>query len=189
MHPSRSFKLRILGAGLGLAVVVSGNAGAVSRPPHGPTLPKDPCGLIKAAEIQAALAPGTTVGSGVQDTTAAPLAVGCRYTWGPRTPQWGESSITINVMDASKAWPDLSTDQIRMGMLTSGNPRNGEEASEISGVGDAAVFIYKPHSYNATGQAYVAAKSLHVSVEYHGADKAAYKDKVTALLKQAVARL
>ena len=155
--------------------------------PFGPKLPKEPCALLTPAEIQAAVAPGAKVGAGVRDTSAAPLAVSCSYTWGPRTPQWGESSITVMVMDVTKAWPDLSAAQIQQGMLA-GSRSPGESASPLAGVGDAAVFTVKSRSHDASAQAVFSKKAEHLSVEFHGGD-AGSKERVIGLLKRAAARL
>jgi hypothetical protein len=151
-------------------------------------LPKDPCALLKPTEIQAALATTANVGAGVPKTNTAPLAVSCSYKWGPKTPQWGESSVTVRVLDASKAWPDLTTEQIQQSVLTpakAGKPN----ASAIAGVGEAAVFTFKPRQNSAQAEAFFARKGVHLSVEFHGGDALAKKDKVIVLLKQAAARV
>ncbi|SLM49819.1 protein of unknown function [Nitrospira japonica] len=31
-----------------------------------------------------------------------PLGVACTYTWGPRTKEWGQSALTVAVIDVSK---------------------------------------------------------------------------------------
>jgi hypothetical protein len=117
---NRSRQFRILPVILGLAMVSLAHAGAASEDAGGPTLPKDPCALLKPAEIQAALVPNAAVSRGVPTTNTAPLAVSCSYTWGPRTSQWGESSVTVMVIDASQAYPGMSADQIRQGVADQG---------------------------------------------------------------------
>ena len=62
MNQSRQFRNRAVLPGLALVALAS--AGAASASP----LPKDPCALLKPAEIQAALAPKTTIGPGVPAT-------------------------------------------------------------------------------------------------------------------------
>jgi hypothetical protein len=66
------------------AIALIGFAGPASDDAATAALPKDPCALLKPAEIQA-LAPNAKIGSGVPDTSAIPMAVSCQYTWGPRT--------------------------------------------------------------------------------------------------------
>ena len=171
---------------LGLALVGLASAGAASASPK---LPKDPCGLLKPAEIQAALAPKATIGPGVPATDMAPVGVTCSYTWGPRTPQWGQSSVTVTVLDLSQAYPGVSGDQLKEGVMAEAMARDaGTTASLISSVGDAGVFKFESRSFNATGEALFAAKGVHLSVQFHGGD-AGEKDKVIALLRQAGSRL
>lgn len=170
----------------GLAIAIlqlagfAGDAAAAS-------LPKDACALLKPAEIQA-LAPSAEIGSGVLDASMAPLGVGCTYTWGPRTPEWGESALTITAIDASQGWPGLSPEQIKQGILAQ-LQLGGPHASQVSGVGDAAVFTFESRVSSATAQAYLKAKGVHVSVKYHAGDSLSNKDKLIALLKKAAARL
>jgi len=130
---------------------------------------KDPCGLLKPAEIQA-IDPNAKIGSGVNQTS--PLAATCRYEWGPRTKEWGEWSLLVTIIDASKGWPGMNPDLIKQGVLLrvkSGGPH----ASEIPGVGDAAVFTLNaryPAIRDATAEAYLKAKGVHLSVTLHGGD-------------------
>jgi len=150
-------------------------------------LPKDACALLKPAEIQAALAPNENIGSGVPDTSALPLGVGCKYTWGPVTKEWGKSELTITVIDPAKAYPGTSADLILQGLLMKAKA-DGSNASVIPGVGDAAIFSFEARPSNATAEAYFKAKDLHLSVQFHGGNLQS-KDKLTALLKEAAARL
>src|SRR5262245_44740165 len=110
------------------------------------TLPKDPCALLKPAEIQAALAPNATIGNGVPATNMLPLGVECSYTWGPRTSEWGESSFKVTVIDASKAWQGTSPELIQQGLLIKAKA-GGPNASVITGIGDAAVFTFEARSF------------------------------------------
>ena len=170
-------------AGVGIGVLLASSASGA-----GPgALPEDPCALLKPAEIQA-LAPDATIGSGVSDASMAPLGVGCTYTWGPRTREWGESAVTITVMDVSKAYPGTDPDVIQEGLLARVKTE-GPDASEVPGVGDAAVFTFEARSSNATAEAYLKAKGVHLSVKYHAGDSLANKPKIIALLKDAAARL
>jgi len=185
MNSFREFRTRALLVGLPLAglrfvVPASDNAGA-------PALPKDPC-LLKPAEIQAALAPGITIGSGVASDNMLPLGVECSYTWGPRTPEWGQSALTITIMDATKAWPGRSPEVIEEGVLAKVQV-GGPDASRIPGVGDAAAFTLETRSNNATAEAYFEAKAVHLSLTFHEGHALSKKDKVVALLKEAAARL
>jgi hypothetical protein len=177
------FEMNPFKVGLGIAVVVASWASdAVAG-----VLPKDPCTLLKPAEIQA-LDSNATVGSGVLNGGMAPLGVGCTYTWGPRTPEWGESAVTITVIDASKAWPGTDAGALREGLLAKVRAE-GPNASEVPGVGDAAVFTFEARSSNATVEAYFKTKGVHLSVTFHAGDSLAKRDKIIALLKDAAARL
>src|SRR5207248_1814734 len=101
------------------------------------------------------LAPDVKIGSGVLDASGAPMAVSCSYNWGPKTREWGDSGITIIVTDAEKIWPGrLSPDDVRQRVeieAKSGKPGS----SEISGIGDGAVFTAEPKSHSATATAYL----------------------------------
>ena len=169
--------------GLGLAVLLAGTASAAGQEP----LPADPCALLKSAEIQT-LAPSATIGSGVSDASMIPLGVACTYTWGPRTPEWGESTLTITVMDASKAWPGRSAEVLREGLLAKVKAE-GPNASEVPGVGDAAAFTFEARSSSATAEAYLKVKGVLLELQFHAGDSLANKNKVVALLKDAAARL
>jgi hypothetical protein len=177
------FRMKPCVVGPGIAVLLASSAsGAVAG-----ALPKDPCALLKPAEIQA-LAPNATIGSGVLGANMAPLGVGCTYTWGPRTREWGESAVSITVIDASKAWPGTDADVIQQGLLAKVKAE-GPNASQVPGVGDAAVFTFEARSSNATAEAFVKAKGVHLSVTFHAGDSLSNKDKIIALLKDAAARL
>jgi hypothetical protein len=171
---------------IGLAIVVLRLASSASDAVAG-ALPKDPCALLKPAEIQA-LASNAKIGSGVLDTSMAPLGFACTYTWGPRTREWGQSALTITVIDASKGWAGVSPDQIQQGILAKVKT-GGPNASQVPGVGDAAAFTFEARVSNATAEAYLKAKGVHLSVTFHAGDSLSNKDKVIALLKDAAARL
>jgi hypothetical protein len=173
---------------LGPALIALLGQRADGQEAGGATLPKDPCALLKPADIQAALAPGATVAAGVPTTASLPLAESCSYTWGPRSRQWGDPSVMVMIMDASRAWPGLSADQVVQGVILSANGHKGE-GSTISGIGDAAVFTFEPAHYNCKTQAFFAKKQIHLSLEFHGAGAPSCKDNLVALLKRAASRV
>jgi hypothetical protein len=182
----KKFRMRPLVVGLAIAVLRF--AGPANNDVIAATLPKDPCALLKPAAIQTALDPNNNIGSGVPDTGMLPIGVGCTYTWGPRTNEWGQSALTITVIDALKAWQGRSPDVIQDGLLAKAKA-GGPNASQISGVGDAALFTFEARSSNATVKAYFKAKAIHLSLIFHRGDSLQTKDKVIALLKEAAARL
>jgi hypothetical protein len=183
---NRSHRFRNPAVVPAVGLVMLANAGVASA---SPPLPKDPCALLKPAEIQAALAPKATIGPGVPATEMAPVGVACSYTWGPRTSQWGESSVTVTVLDLSKAYPGVSGAQLKAGVQAEIMAKDATlTKSAISGIGDVGVFKVESRSSNATGEALFTAKGVHLSVRFHGGDASA-KDKVIVLLKQAGSRL
>ncbi len=182
MNPWK-FRMKPFSVGLGMAVLWAGSAtGAAAG-----VLPKDACALLKPAEIQT-LAPSAKIGSGVADASTLPVGVSCTYTWGPRTHDWGESELAIAVMDASKAWPGKSAEDLRQGLLAKVKVE-GKNASVIPGVGDAAAFTFEERSSTATAEALLPAKGAYLVVTFHAGDSLAIKDKIVALLKDAAARL
>jgi len=182
------WKLRMRPLVVGLAIAVLRFAGPASGDVIAATLPKDPCALLNPAEIKSALDPNNNIGSGVPDTSMLPIGVGCTYTWGPRTKEWGQSALTITVIDALKGWQGRSPDVIQEGLLAKAKT-GGPDASQVSGVGDAAVFTFETRSSNATVEAYFKAKAIHLSIKFHRGDSLQSKDKVITLLKEAAARL
>ena len=171
-----------------LTVLIGGSGGAGATPA---TLPKDPCALLKPAEIQA-LAPNAKIGSGVSTPDPAGFVVGCTYEWGPRNREWGTSSLMISVTDASKVWPaGLSPDDIKQRVLVVVKT-GGPDAAQISGIGDGAVFTTEPKAHNARALAFVVkAKGVFLEVAFHGdgGDALAKKDNLAGLLKLAASRL
>lgn len=184
MSPYWKFRMTPLMVGLALAVLRL--AGSASDAAAG-ALPKDPCALIKPAEIQA-LASNAKISSGFLDTKMVPLGIACTYTWGPRTREWGESALTITVIDASKGWAGVSPDLIQQGILAKVKT-GGPNASQVPGVGDAAVFTFEARASSATAEVYFKTKGVHLSVTFHAGDSLSNKNKVIALLKDAAARL
>ena len=180
------WKSRMMNLTFGLAIAVLRLTGSAGEAAAG-ALPKDPCALLKPAEIQA-LASNAKIGSGVSDASMAPIGIACTYTWGPRTREWGESALTITIIDASKAWPGTSPDVLQQGIAAKVKAE-GPNASLVPGVGDAGAFTFEARSSNATAEAYLKAKGVHLSVRYHAGDALSSKDKVVALLKAAAAKL
>ncbi len=186
MNPYWKFRMRALM----VALVIAGLrfAGPASDDATAAALPKDPCTLLKPADIQA-LAPNAKIGSGVLAENG-PLGATCEYRWGPRTREWGETAISIQVIDASKVWPGgLSPDDIKQRVLLEFKT-GGPDASRTPGMGDGAVLTTDPKAQNATVKAYfVKAKGVVLAVGFHGGDALAQKDKLIALLKAAAATL
>ena len=172
---SRSFLLVVSLTGAGIATSAAAT-------------PKDPCTLLKPADIQA-FAPNAKIGSGAL-TENGPLGATCAYSWGPRTSEWGETALSVMVVDASKAWPGgLSSNDIKQRVLVEART-GGPDASEIPGIGDGAVFTTDPKAHNATAKAYlVKAKGVLLEVTFHGGNALSQKDKLIALLKAAAATL
>ncbi len=187
MNPYWKFRMTALIVALAIAGLRF--AGSASADARAAAMPKDPCALLKPADIQA-LAPNANIGSGVSDTTALPMAVGCTYTWGPRNTEWGQTSLSVIVTDASKVWPrGLSPDDIKQRVVVEAK-EGGPDASEIPGIGDGAVFTTDRKAHEAMAKAYVVkGKGVLLLVTFHGGNAHAQKDKIIALLKAATARL
>lgn len=176
---------------LGLTVLALLGGGPGGAAVTAAVLPKDPCALLKPAEIQA-LAANAKIGSGVSTTELADFGVACTYEWGPRTREWGTSTLQIRVTDVSKVWPaGLSADDIKQRVLVAVQT-GGPDAAQISGIGDGAVFTTDPKSHNAKAMAFVVrAKGVLLEVGFHGdgGDALAKKDNLAGLLKVAASRL
>ncbi len=149
-------------------------------------VPKDPCTLLAPAEIQS-LAPNAKIGNGVSTTISAELgSASCVYTWGTGgSVQSGKSSLHVIVSDASKLFPGMSPAMIKEGLLTEVR-KPGANASQIAGVGDAAVFKSND-PIRAEATAYVKGRLLQVT--FQTSDARVKKDQVIALLKAAAQRL
>jgi hypothetical protein len=186
MNPFRKFRVRAFMVALAMAGLPW--AGPASDNAMAAALAKDPCALLKPADIQA-LAPNAKIGSGVL-TNNAPLGATCQYSWGPRTSEWGEASLSVILVDVTKVWPGgLSSNDIKQRVLAEARA-GGPDAAEIPGIGDGAVFTTEPKSYNAKAKAYlVKAKGALLEVTFHGGNALAQKDKLIALLKAAAAAL
>ena len=87
------WKFRMRPLAVVLAIAVLPFAGPATDDVSAAALPKDPCALITPVKIKAALDANSEIGSGVPDTSMLPLGVGCTYTWGPRTKEWGQSAL------------------------------------------------------------------------------------------------
>ena len=155
----------------------------IAIPASAAGLPKDPCALLKPEEVQS-LAAGAKVSSG-KAQPGAPLATSCTWTWGPRTKEWGESSVMVMVMDMTKAYSGHSLDTLKQGMAI--KVKQDPKGEQVS-VGDAGAFTYEERSHNVTAEALIKSKDSHVIVKFHG-DALANKDKVIGLLKTAAGRL
>jgi hypothetical protein len=186
MNPYWKFRMRALMVALAIAGLRF--AGPASDDATAAALPKDPCALLKPADIQT-LAPNAKIGSGVL-TENGPLGGTCAYMWGPRTSEWGETTLSVTVVDASQVWPKgLSADDIKQRVLVEART-GGPDASELPGIGDGAVFTTDPKSHNAKVKAYfVKAKGVLLELTFHGGNALAQKDKLIALLKAAAATL
>jgi hypothetical protein len=162
-------------------VGAAGNASAA-------TPAKDPCTLLKPAEIQT-VASGAQIGNGVQ-TSMATIGAECAYTWGPRSSKWGDPSVKITILDARSAYAGIDAATLKSGFAAKVEAANrqGNKAWLLPGVGDAADFTYEGRSFGATAESYVKAKGVVLSVTFHG-DAPANQDKIIALLKTAVGRL
>jgi hypothetical protein len=154
-------------------------------------LPKDPCALLKQADIQAINATAK-VGKGKPSPDVSGFAVGCTYEWGIRTPEWGMSSLQINITDTSKVYPNgLSADEIkqRVGMMVK---MGGPGAEQVSDIGDGALFTIEPRAHNTKVTAFVVKdKGVILEAIFHGDanDALAKKDALAGLLGLAASRL
>ena len=168
--------------------LILGSAIALARFFAAPELPKEPCALLKPAEIQSALAPDATIGNGKPSTDMLPIGVSCTYTWGPTSSKWGRTELTVTVIDGTQEFHGLGIEDIQQGFaaMVQAHPAN---SSVIQGVGDAGAFTYEAGSFNATAQAYYKSKSDHLVVRYHEGDALQAKEKLISLLKTAGKRL
>ncbi|MFN7943422.1 MAG: hypothetical protein U0X73_17655 [Thermoanaerobaculia bacterium] len=149
---------------------------------------KDACALLAPADIQA-LDPQAKIPQG-EPTSGAPLATGCEYRWGPSTKEWGQTFLTLALIDASRVWPGgLTADDIRQRVEVEVG-MGGPGSARISGIGDGALFTTDANHHDAAAKGYfVKAKGVVLTVSYHGGDPGAQKDKLVALLKTAAAAL
>jgi hypothetical protein len=149
--------------------------------------PKDPCALLKPADIQT-LDPNAKISNGVSTEKSA-LGSMCQYLWGPRTSEWGQTSLIVTVVEVSKVWPGLNADQVKR-RVAAEVKSGGPDAAEIPGIGDGALFVAEPKNHNAKARAYVVKeKDVLLELTFHGGNAGAQKDKLVALLKAAIAAL
>jgi hypothetical protein len=163
---------------LGLVIATADGPGAA--------LPKDPCALLKPAEVQA-LAPNAKIGAGVASTVSAVLnSFACEYKWGSGgNAVSGLYTLQVIVSDLSKTFPGMEPGTIREGLLLeAGKP--GATATVIPGVGNGAIFDSNA-PIRASTTALVKGSMLQVVLE--GPDARTKKDQVIALLKAAAGRL
>src|SRR5438067_392833 len=130
--------------------------------------------MLKPADVQA-LAPNATAGGVVAENDRG---AGCVYTWGPRTKEWGQATLTVAVINVSEIWPGgLSPADIKL-RVTAEASGGGPDASQIPGIGDGAVFTTEPRSNNAAVKAYfVKTRGVVLVLTFHGGNAAAQKDK------------
>ncbi len=145
-------------------------------------MPKDPCALLKPADIQPLA--GAAVKDGTPTKVEALGAVGCTYEWTGAAPDSAHYQIHVLATDASKAFPGMSTALIKQALLA--RVRVGGLSGEAPGIGDAATFESdQPTRLNAKALA----KGVFLSVELEGPNARLHKDEVVGLLKIAVGRL
>ena len=148
-------------------------------------LSKDPCALLKTAEIQA-LIPNAPVSSGVSSTASELGFVQCEYNWGAAGNAYSVTpKFTVSLTDASRAYPGTSSAMIKEGLLLIVKA-GAVDTAVISGVGEAAIFE-SPSPNRAETTAYV--QGVLLKVDFVGLDARSKKDQVIALLKSAAARL
>ncbi len=153
---------------------------------HRQSPPKDPCTLLKPAEVRA-LAPGAHVGAGVSSTVSAELgSFACMYKWesGPKATAVNYQ-LQVRVSDASRLFPGTSAASIKDGLLGTAKPGTAN-AAVIPGVGDAAVYD-SDAPIRSRARALVKGRILEVALE--GPDGRAMKPQVIGLLKAAALRL
>jgi hypothetical protein len=167
---------------IGLALFAGAAASAGGQSPTS-AMPKDPCALLTAAEIQEVA--GTLVKDGTAGKIPALGAISCTYTWGPANySATGQFQLNVLVTEAAKAFPGMSTALIKQAMAA--RVKSGGVAGEVPGIGDAATFESdQPIRVNAK----TLAKGLFLSVELEGPNARLQKDQVIALLKTAAGRL
>jgi hypothetical protein len=163
-----------------LPLVIVATVGSRSEP-----APKDPCTLLKPAEVQA-LSPREQIGPGVSSTVSAALnSFACEYKWGKGgNAVGGLYSLQVIITEESKAYPGTDHELIKEGLVSlTVTERN---TSTISGVGDGAIY-----QSNAAIRAETTAlvKGWMLQVVLEGPDAATRKDQVIGLLKAAAGRL
>ena len=149
-----------------------------------PHVPKDPCALLKPAEIQT-LDPKGQIGSGVPSKPDALGAVACEYEWGSGGNAYsGKHYLHVVVGEASKLYVGVNPAMLKQGIAM--QAKSEPNGTVISGVGDAAVFS---SSDKIRSKTIALVKGLILQVNYEALDGFAQKDHVIALLKAAAARL
>ena len=138
------------------------------------------CALLTNDEIQP-LAANASVADGVSSSLPAFGSVGCRYTWGVGTNRF---QLAVVVNEASRMFPGMSADQIRLRLLES--VKAGTADAVISDIGEAAVFK-SDSPYYATATALL--KGHLLEVHFDGLVAREKKDQAIALLKSAASRL
>jgi hypothetical protein len=112
--------------------------------------------------------------------------VACGYDWGAGgNAACGRFNLGISVTEDCRAFPGLSSDLIKMGLL-SGVKAGDANARAIAGIGEAAL-IKSDSAIQAETSAYV--KGMLLIVYLEGPDSRAMKARVIVLLKSTAARL
>lgn len=146
--------------------------------------PKDPCALLKAAEIQV-LDPKGQISPGVAAKPDALGALECNYEWGAGANVYsGKHYLHVTVGEASKLFVGVDAATLKLGIAM--QAKSEPNGAAIPGVGDAAVFS---SSDKIRAKTMALVKGLILLVNYEALDGFAQKDHVIALLKAAAARL
>ena len=142
--------------------------------------PIEPCALLTSAEV-ATLA-GVKVGAGQPGHIPQSDQLTCKYQWKEKDVV---ATLEISLGEASKMLPGADAAMIKSMMV---GKQRGPSPSPmaISGVGEAAAYKQNsPHS----GYAAAFLKGKILELTYNGADSAAKKNQLIALLKAAAARV
>ena len=87
---------------VGFAIVIAAGPAAAQS--------KDPCSLLKAAEVQQVLGLKAHISDGVSSPPGGPGVAGCVYKWPDGNV---EGSVVVLVALASKAYPGTSPDVLK----------------------------------------------------------------------------
>ncbi|MFN8177759.1 MAG: hypothetical protein U0167_07525 [bacterium] len=139
----------------------------------------EPCALVTGAEV-ATLA-GVKVGAGQAGHIPQTGQLTCKYQWKEKDLV---ATLEISLGEVSKMLPGADAAMIKSMMV--GETKHGSSPTPISDVGEAAAYKQNsPHS----GYAAAFLKGKILELTYNGADSAAKKDRLIALLKAAAARV
>jgi hypothetical protein len=164
---------------VGAAIAASAAITVIAQTAPAP-MPKDPCALLTAKEIQP-LAQPATVGDGLPGTVASMGSITCNYSWNGGAPG-ADFQVHVMVTEAAKAFPGMSTTLLKQAMYA----KVKGAGAEVPGIGDAATFISETPT-QARGNALI--KGLVVQVDLDGPNARLKKDQIIALLKIAAGRV